>query len=131
MMQLPEGSWWDWDIVDWNAGRLRLGAGSDLTYHHDVELVFSDPVFVMCPAVFHDPVFRAPTPDEVRLVSRQVGETPAVVVAFEADAGGSELASGLIAAGGLDVVQGVVFRYWRRDLADGERLAPWVRPPGA
>ncbi|MFI6288041.1 hypothetical protein ACIBCM_25400 [Streptomyces sp. NPDC051018] len=131
MFQLPEGSWWDWDVVEWNAGRVRLGAGSDLSYHHGLELVFGDPVFVMCPAVFHDPAFREPKPDEVRSVSRQVGETPAVLVAFEADAGGPEPASGLIAAGRLEVVQGVVFRYWREDLAPGERLAPWVRPPDA
>ncbi|MCF2532390.1 hypothetical protein [Yinghuangia soli] len=129
MIQLPEGSWWDWDVVAWNVGRLRLGAGYDLTYHHGLELVFGDPVFVMCPAAFHDPVFRAPTPDEVRLVSEQVGETPAVLVAFEADAHGTAPARGLIAAGQLDIVQGPVFRYWRENLAPGERLAPWVNPP--
>ncbi|MFD0352105.1 hypothetical protein ACFQ0M_50105 [Kitasatospora aburaviensis] len=85
---------------------LRLGAGHDLSYHHGLELVFGDPLFVMCPATFQDPVFREPRPDEIRLVSGQVGEMPAVLVAFEADAGGSELASGLIGAGRLDVVQG-------------------------
>ncbi|WP_377266792.1 hypothetical protein [Peterkaempfera sp. SMS 1(5)a] len=100
-----------------------------MSYHHGLELVFSDPVFVMCPAVFHEPIFREPTPDEVRLVAGQVGEVPAVVVAFEADAGGPEPASGLIAAGRLEVVRGIVFRYWRENLAAGERLAPWVRPP--
>ncbi|GAA2804168.1 hypothetical protein RMN57_00565 [Kitasatospora sp. CM 4170] len=129
MIQLPEGSWWDWDVVAWDAARLRLGAGHDLSYHHGLELVFGDPLFVMCPATFQDPVFREPRPDEIRLVSGQVGEMPAVLVAFEADAGGSELASGLIGAGRLDVVQGIVFRYWRQNLAAGERLAPWVRPP--
>ncbi|MER5864872.1 hypothetical protein [Kitasatospora sp. NPDC002040] len=129
MIQLPEGSWWDWDVVAWDAGCLRLGAGYDLSYHHGLELVFDDPVFVMCPPRFHDPVFRRPTPDEVRTVSRQVEGTPAVLVAFEADAGGAEPASGLIAAGRLEVVQGIVFRYWRGKLAPGERLAPWVRAP--
>ncbi|MFG3055459.1 hypothetical protein ACGFZP_31565 [Kitasatospora sp. NPDC048239] len=106
MIQLPEGSWWDWDVVDWNAVQFRLGAGYDLSYHHGLKLVFGDPVFVMCPAVFQDPTFRDPTPDEVQLVSRQVGEAPAVVVAFEADAGGSEPASGLIAAGQLKSSRG-------------------------
>ncbi|MEV6572895.1 hypothetical protein [Streptomyces sp. NPDC051577] len=91
--------------------------------------MFRDPVFVACPAAFHDPVFREPTADEVRLVARQVGDTPAVLVAFEADAGGPGLASGLVAAGQLDIVRGPVFRYWRGHLATGERLAPWVRPP--
>lgn len=129
MIRLPEGNWWDWDVVAWDTGRLRLGAGHDLAYHHGLELVFGDPVFVICPAAFHDPAFRDPTPDEVRTVSRQVGEVPAVVLAFEADAGGVEPASGLIAAERLDVVRGTVFRYWREQLAAGERLAPWVRPP--
>ncbi|MFE0462930.1 hypothetical protein ACFW1A_27120 [Kitasatospora sp. NPDC058965] len=131
MIRLPEGSWWDWDVVEWNAGRLCLGAGDDLTYHHGLELVFSDPLLVVCPAAFQDPTFREPTADEVRSVVRQVGETPAVVVAFEADAGGPEPAAGLIAAGRVDVVPGIVFRYWRGGLAAGERLAPWVRAPEA
>ncbi|WBP92049.1 hypothetical protein [Kitasatospora cathayae] len=131
VIRLPEGSWWDWDVVAWDVGQLRLGAGHDLTYHHGLELVFGDPVFVVCPATFHDPVFRAPTPDEVRLVTGQVGETPAVLAAFEADAGGPDPARGLIAAGQLDIVQGTVFRYWRENLTSGERLAPWVRPPTA
>ncbi|WP_405484023.1 hypothetical protein [Streptomyces sp. NBC_00009] len=129
MIELPQGAWWDWDIVAWDPGRLCLGAGHDVSYAHGLELVFSDPIFVKCPAAFHDPVFRQPTPDEVRLVVRQVGETPPVLVAFEADAGGPALVSGLLAAGRLDIVQGTVFRYWREDLAAGERLAPWVRPP--
>ncbi|MFC5185734.1 hypothetical protein [Actinomadura harenae] len=131
MIRLPQGSWWDWDVVAWGAGQLRLGAGYDLSYAHALELVFSDPVFVMCPSAFQDPVFREPTPEEVRLVDRQVDEPPAVLVAFEADAGGAVPAGGLIAAGQLDIVQGTVFRYWREDLAAGERLAPWVTPPTA
>lgn len=129
MIVLPDGSWWDWDIVAWDPGRLRLGAGSDISYTHGLELVFSDPVFVMCLSFFQDPVFRAPTPDEVRLIARQVGEIPPVLIAFEADAGGPGPASGLIAAGQLDIVQGTVFRYWRENLEAGERLAPWVEPP--
>ncbi|WP_148018390.1 hypothetical protein [Streptomyces sp. OR43] len=129
MIGLPGGSWWDWDIVAWEPGRLRLGAGHDLSYAHSLELVFSDPVFVACPAFFQDPVFRAPTPDELRLVAGQVGETPPLLIAFEAEAGGPVLACGLIAAGKLDIVQGTVFRYWRENLSVGERLAPWVTPP--
>ncbi|SDT81015.1 hypothetical protein SAMN05216371_6514 [Streptomyces sp. TLI_053] len=110
---------------------MRLGAGSDLSYHHGLELVFSDPFLVSCPAAFQDPVFREPTPEEMRALSRQTGETPDVVVAFEAAAGGPEPASGLIAAGGLELVRGTVLRYWPGDPAPGDRLAPWVRPPGA
>jgi hypothetical protein len=127
-LELPEGSWWDWDVVAWDSGRLRLGAGSDLTYHHDLELVFHVPLFVRCPTAFQDPVFRPPTPEEMLLLARQIGTTPAAVVAFEADAGGADPASCLIAAERMETVRGVVFRYWRENLEPGQRLAPWVRP---
>lgn len=126
---LPPGSWWDWDVVSCDAGELRLGAGYDLTYHHGLELVFRDPVFVQCPTAFQDPVFREPGPDEVWTVTRQLGEAPQLVVAFEAEAGGSEPMTCLIAAGSVEVVLGTVFRYWRGELKPGQRHAPWVRPP--
>ncbi|MFF4452271.1 hypothetical protein [Streptomyces goshikiensis] len=129
-IQLPEGSWWDWDVVAWDAGQLTLAAGHDLTYLHGLELIFGDPIFVSCPSGFHDPVFRAPSPDELLKVTRQLGETPPVVVAFEADAGGQEPVPCLIAAERLDVVQEPVLRYWREDATPGQRLAPWVTSPG-
>lgn len=75
-IQLPEGSWWDWEVIAWDAVRLRLAAGYDLTYHHGLELVFGGPAFVSCPAMFHDPVFRAPTAEESMRVARQLGEAP-------------------------------------------------------
>lgn len=128
-IELPQGSWWDWDVVSYNPGELRLGAGYDLTYHHGMELVFRDPVLVCCPTAFQDPVFRAPKPDELVAVTRQLGEAPQLLVVFEADAGGPEPATCLIAAGSVEVVQGTVFRHWRGDLEQGQRLAPWVRPP--
>ncbi|MEU0373627.1 hypothetical protein ABZ070_25845 [Streptomyces sp. NPDC006283] len=127
-IQLPEGSWWDWDVVAWDAGQFRLAAGYDLTYLHGLELVFGDPAFVSCPSAFHDPVFRAPTPAELMRVTRQLGERPPVLVAFEADAGGQEPTSCLIAAEGFEIVRETVLRYWRDDAAPGQRFAPWVRP---
>lgn len=129
-ISLPGGSWWDWDVIEWNAAEFRLAAGHDLTYHHGLELVFGDPVFVQCPAVFHDPVFRAPTPDELLRLSRHLGERPPVVVALEADAGGPEPVPCLVASGSLEIVVEPVLRYWREDAAPGQRFAPWVRPPG-
>lgn len=129
-VQLPEGNWWDWDVVAWDGAELRLAAGHDLSYHHGLELVFGDPFLVTCPSGFHDPTFRAPTPEELLKVTRQVGEEPAVVVAFEADAGGQEPVSCLIAAERLDIVQETVLRYWREDAGPGQRFAPWVRSPG-
>ncbi|WP_405021252.1 hypothetical protein OHV05_34455 [Kitasatospora sp. NBC_00070] len=127
-IELPAGSWWDWDVVAWDRGRFLLAADYDLTYHHALELVFTMPTFVSCPANFHDPEFRAPTSEELATVTRRLGETPPVLVAFEADAGGSEPVSCLIAADRLDIVQGIVLRYWREDVAPDQRFAPWVRP---
>ncbi|MCP3759737.1 hypothetical protein [Streptomyces sp. TBY4] len=128
-IQLPEGSWWDWDVVSWGRGQLKLAADHDLTYHHGLELVFGDPVFVSCPSAFHDPVFRAPSPGELLKVTRELGEEPPLVVAFEADAGGQGPVSCLIAAGRLDMVQETVLRYWREDAGPDQRFAPWVSSP--
>ncbi|MFF2522627.1 hypothetical protein [Streptomyces liangshanensis] len=129
-LALPEGTWWDWDVLAWDAGRFLLAAGHDLSYHHGLELVFTAPLFVSCPAAFHDPVFRAPTPEEVATITRRLGGRPPVLAAFEADAGGSEAVACLVAAERLDIVRGTVLRYWREDAAPGQRFAPWVRPPG-
>ncbi|MFD8751624.1 hypothetical protein ACFV0O_11695 [Kitasatospora sp. NPDC059577] len=130
---LPEGSWWDWDVFSWRPGELRLAAGYDLSYHHGLELVFADPLHVRCPAGFQDPVFRAPAPEERRLVERQCGEPPGVLVAFEADGGGAEPVSGLIAAGSLEVRVGLVLRYGRGAEPDGRRPGQESdgRPPGS
>ncbi|MFE4263976.1 hypothetical protein [Streptomyces sp. NPDC056883] len=128
-IQLPEGSWWDWDVIAWDGGQLKLAAGHDLTYHHGLELVFGGPLLVSCPSSFHDPVFRALSPDELLKVTRRLGEKPPVVVAFEADAGGQEPVSCLIAAERLDIVRETVLRYWREDAGPHQRFAPWVRSP--
>lgn len=53
-----------------------------------------------------------------------------MLVAFEADAGGSAPASCLIAADRLDIVEETVLRYWREDTVADQRFAPWVRFPG-
>ncbi|MFC9928480.1 hypothetical protein [Streptomyces sp. NPDC127190] len=128
-IRLPEGSWWDWDVIAWDAAEFRLAAGYDLSHSHGLELVFGDPAFVTCPAQFADPVFRTPSEDELARVTHQLGEIPPVLLAFEADAGGPEPVSCLIAAERVEVVQETVLRYWRADAAPGQRFAPWVRPP--
>ncbi|MFE9724063.1 hypothetical protein ACFYQ5_10830 [Streptomyces sp. NPDC005794] len=127
--ELPEGSWWDWEVITWDAGQFRLAAGYALSYHHGLELVFGGPVLVSCPVMFHDPRFRAPTGEERGRVARQFGEEPPVLVAFDADAGGREPVSRLIGAERLEIVHETVLRYWRDDAAPGQRSAPWVRPP--
>ncbi|MEV5686532.1 MULTISPECIES: hypothetical protein [unclassified Streptomyces] len=128
-IELPEGSWWDWDVLAWGGDQFRLAAGFDLIYHHGLELVFTAPLLVSCPTAFQDPVFRAPTPEELHRVTQQLGGRPPVLAVFEADAGGGEPASCLVAAERLDMVRETVLRYWREDAAPGQRFAPWVQPP--
>lgn len=127
--ELPEGSWWDWEVVIWDGGQLRLAAGYDLTCHHGLELVFVDPFFVSCPAGFQDPVFRDPTAEETARLVRMLGETPPLVVAFEADAGGLEPASCLIAAERLDILPGLVPRQAHAGARAAPRARDWPGPP--
>jgi hypothetical protein len=130
VIELPEGSWWDWDVLHFDGTQLRLAAGHDLTYHHGLEVVFTDVDYLACPTRFQDPRFRQPTLDELLMVRRHVGEEPAVVVAFDIEAlVGSDLLPCLVAAGSVEVVSGQVYRYWRDNLAVGERLAPRAQPP--
>lgn len=126
-LQLPEGSWRDWDVTSCSDGELRLAAGTDLSRDHGLELVFQEAVYVACPSLFHTPVFRPPTAFECELVRQSVGREVPVLVAFDiADAERGKLPC-LIGAERVEVRQGTVFRYHRTDLKPGERLADWLR----
>ncbi|GIJ81492.1 hypothetical protein SAMN05443287_1294 [Micromonospora phaseoli] len=130
MIELPEGSWWDWDVLHFDGSQLRLAAGHDLTYHHDLEVVLTDVAYMACPTQFWDPWFREATRDERALVRRHAGEESPVIVAFDVDApAAGDLLTCLVTAGLVEVVPGLVYRYWRDNLSAGERLAPHVRPP--
>ena len=111
--------------------RSGAGAGSLLNLLGLLGLLgtgrVTDPVYVQCPAFFQDPVFREPTAEERNLAGR-TGEPFPVLVAFDSE-GGAASVSGLIAAGGLRIVRGTVFRYWREVLEPGRRRAPWLAPP--
>jgi hypothetical protein len=142
--RLPGGSWWDWEVSVWDGCLLRPAAGHDLTYHHGLQVIFTDPGFVSCPSAFQDtafqdpafqdpafqdPVFREPTVEETARLRRALGGTPPVVPAFEADAGGPGPVSRLIAAQGLDILPGLVQRHprARAQAACGRR--DWPGPP--
>ncbi|UXY30408.1 hypothetical protein [Streptomyces sp. HUAS TT20] len=127
--ELPDGSWWDWEVIVWDAGQLRLAAGHDLTYHHGLELVFVAPALVSCPLGFQDPVFRPPTTEETARLVRTLGETPPLVVAFEADADGSEPVTCLIAAERLDIRPGLVLRHPRAGAHAAPAAHDWPGPP--
>ncbi|MBA9048604.1 hypothetical protein BJ996_005335 [Streptomyces phaeogriseichromatogenes] len=127
--RLPEGSWWDWEVTGWDAGALRLAADHDLTHHHALEVVFVAPALVPCPPAFQDPVFRAPAAEEAERLAQSLGERPPVLVAFEADAGGSEPVSCLIAAERMEIRHGQVPRHTRGRRTRGRPVpAPLTRP---
>ncbi len=105
-LPLPEGSWWDWEVRHYDGSRLTLVAGHDLSYHHGLEVVLTDTLYVRCPTHFTDPVFREPAPEERAEVTRLVGAEPPVLVAFEADGGGTEPVACLIAAEDWAIRQG-------------------------
>lgn len=125
VIALPPGSWWDWDVLHFDGSELTLAAGHDLTYHHGLEVVFTDVAYMAFPTQFQDPSFRAPTRAERDLIIRYVGEEPPVIVAFDVEAvAGEGTLFCLVAAESVSVVPGTVYRYRRDDLAAGERLAP-------
>lgn len=117
--QLPEGCWSDWGVLEWFGGTLKLAAGFDLDLHHSLELHFTEASFVVCPSRFDEPVFREPTAGE-----RALAPGAPLLTAFDHSGG-----TGLIAARKLRVVEGIVYRYWRDDLRDGERIAAFVKAP--
>jgi hypothetical protein len=128
--RLPGGSWWDWEVVGWDRATLCLAAGADLTYHHDLEVCFAGVVYGACPESFADPVFREPGDTEQALLRHLDSDVQLQVYAFDVDPpGGNGLLACVIVAALVEVVPGVVYRYWRDHLLPGGRRAPWVRPP--
>ncbi|MFI9253569.1 hypothetical protein [Streptomyces sp. NPDC053069] len=127
--RLPEGSWGDWEVIVRDGRQLRPAAGYDLTHHHGPEVVFTAPAFVSCPSAFQAPVFREPAAEETARLRRTLGGTAPVVVAFEADAGGTEPVSCLIAAEGLDILPGLVQRHPRAHVRAAPGLRAWPGPP--
>ncbi|MFH8729315.1 hypothetical protein [Streptomyces termitum] len=105
-LPLPEGSWWEWAVRRFDGARLLLVAGYDLSYHHGLEVELTDVSYLRCPTAFLDPVFREPTAEEAAEVVRVTGGEPSVLLAFEADGGGTGAASCLIAAEAWAVRQG-------------------------
>ncbi|MFD4377751.1 hypothetical protein [Streptomyces sp. NPDC058486] len=106
LLPLPEGAWWDWEVRGFDGSRLTLVAGHDLAYHHELEIELTDTLYVRCPTAFADPEFREPTPEEWAEAVRAVGGEPPVLLAFEADGGGTGPVSCLIAAEAWAMRQG-------------------------
>jgi hypothetical protein len=106
-IELPDGSWWDWEVRSFDGSRLVLVAGSDLTYGHGLEVRFDGVSYIRCPMSFHDAAFREPTEAERKLAEQAHDARPPVIAAFDADDGPFE---GLIVADRVEVEPGA-FRH--------------------
>ncbi|WP_262418473.1 hypothetical protein [Streptomyces sp. SP2-10] len=116
-------------MIAQDAGRLRPAAAHHLTYHHGLEVVFTDTGFVSCPAAFQEPRFREPTVEETARPRRTLGETPSAVVAFEADGGGPEPVSCLTAAEDPEIRPGFVPGHPRAGAQAVPGPRDWPGPP--
>lgn len=58
------GRWWGWRVGLWDSSTLRLIADNDLTYHHSVEVLFTDVAWVAIADTFYDPAFRPATSEQ-------------------------------------------------------------------
>ncbi|MFI9808047.1 hypothetical protein ACIHEJ_27400 [Streptomyces sp. NPDC052301] len=127
--RLPEGNRWDREVIVRDAGPPRPAAGYDLTGHHGPEAVFADAGLVSCPAAFQEPLFRELTGEETGRLRRTLGETPPVVVAFEANGGVTEPVSCLIAAEDPESRHGFVPRSPRARAQAVPGPRDWPGPP--
>jgi hypothetical protein len=66
------GKWWDWQVDRWDTSTFRLMADNDLTYHHSVEVSFTDVAWAPSADLFHHPVFRPATSAERDLAQQVV-----------------------------------------------------------
>ncbi|MBL7259188.1 hypothetical protein [Paractinoplanes lichenicola] len=98
------GQWWDWEVRRWDAASLQLIADNDLTYHHSVEVTFTDVVWVACADTFHHPVFRPPTATELDF-ARQAGNTAHRVFTWDAETS-TGAAPMMIVAGTAQITEG-------------------------
>ncbi|MEV6492332.1 hypothetical protein AB0M20_27470 [Actinoplanes sp. NPDC051633] len=128
LLEMPDGPWWEWEILSLNRGRLILAGSFDLSYYHQIEIAFTDVAYLSCAAAFCDPAFREPTEAELHHATHQNGmDVPPVVVAFDHDFG--RPVSCVIAAGSVEITTGMVHRVPPQRLEPGDRLAPWLEQP--
>jgi hypothetical protein len=102
------GRWWDWRVEGWDGGRLRLIAGNDLTYHHQVEVTFGGVAYVCCPSEFSHPVFRDPHAEEVYRATRVLDGELGGLAVFAWDIDTSPAEPCMVVAEAVDVAEGLV-----------------------
>jgi hypothetical protein len=101
------GRWWDWQVDLWDVSTLRLVADNDLTYHHSVEVSFSDVAWVSSADTFHHPVFRPSTVTEREFAQQVVNDDEYQVFAWDAETAAG-VVSMMVIARTVDVIEGFV-----------------------
>jgi len=101
------GRWWDWQIDLWNASVFRLVADNDLTYHHCVEVTFTDAAWVGCADMFQHPAFRSPTPAEREFARQVTADDGYQVFAWDAETAAGTVPM-MVIARSVRVIEGLV-----------------------
>jgi hypothetical protein len=101
------GRYWDWRVELWSSSTLRLIADNDLTYHHNVEVSFTDVAWAATADLFHHPTFRPATPAEIEFGRQVINEAGYEIYAWDAETSAGT-APMMIIATSVRVVEGLV-----------------------
>lgn len=120
--------WFDFHVLSYDGNQLIIGGGIDLTYYHQLELIFEGVFFAS--AYFKgwhsntdQIVFQIPT-NEVQLNFKYQIEENYQLFEFKIEDGENDI---LIAANSVSFNTDTVFYYDRPDLQANERIAPFVK----
>ncbi|GAB7045571.1 hypothetical protein JCM9534A_06970 [Catenuloplanes indicus JCM 9534] len=97
---------WPGSIAGWDGAGLRLVADNDLTYHHCVEVTFTDAVWSACADLFHHPVFRPATPSEIAFARQVTAAETHHVFAWDAETAAGTVAM-MVVAQSVQITEGV------------------------
>ncbi|NMO18569.1 hypothetical protein HPC49_33200 [Pyxidicoccus fallax] len=110
------------------AGSLYVVGSEDLSYYHQVELVFEDFAHVNLPREFSSPRLRLASAHEALAPAHLRSDPELSTFVFETpDAPGGVF---FVCACRLRIEYGMAYHYRRTPLQPGERIAPWVDQAG-
>lgn len=92
------GRYRDWRVEHWDSSTLRLIADNDLTYHHNVEVSFSDVAWAATADLFHHPTFRPATPAALAFARRVTNEAGYEIYTWDAETSAATVPMIIIAA---------------------------------
>ena len=101
------GRWWDWRVELWDSSTLRLVADNDLTYHHSVDVSFTDVVWVASADTFHHPTFRAATSAERVFVRQVINDAGYEIYAWDAETSAGTVPT-MVVAQAIRIVESLI-----------------------